>query len=72
MIKVFSSQGKNNGPKIECTLVLMLVCSAARMNKEESERASTKPFILPGKVIGAEWHKSSSLDKNIKSKLQWS
>ena len=28
-----------------------LVCSAARMNKEETERAFTQPFILPGKVI---------------------
>ena len=35
------------------------------MNEEESKRASTQPFILPGKVIGAEWHKSSSLDDNI-------
>ena len=45
--------------------MLMLVSSAARMSEEEVERASTQTFILPGKVIQAEWHKSSSLDENI-------
>ena len=43
----------------------MLVCSAARMSAEESERAFVRPFILPGKVIRVEWFKSSSLDENI-------
>ena len=46
-----------------------LVCSAARMSEEETERVFTWPFILPGKVIRVEWLKSSSLDENINMKL---
>ena len=42
-----------------------LVCSAARMNEEERERVFTQPFILPGKVIRAEWYKSFPLVENI-------
>ena len=42
-----------------------LVCSAARMNEEESEIA----FTLPGKVIQVEWVKSFSLDENINRNL---
>ena len=42
----------------------MLVCSTARMIEEEIERAFKQPFILPEKVIRAEWHKSFSLVEN--------
>ena len=49
----------------ELSSLSKLVCSAARMNEEESERAFALSFILPGKVIRVEWHKSSSLDENI-------
>ena len=45
--------------------MLKLVSSAARMSEEETERGFAQPFILPGKVTRAEWHKSSSLDENI-------
>ena len=45
--------------------MLMLVYSAARRSEEEADRAFARPFILPGKVIRAEWHKSSSSDENI-------
>ena len=42
-----------------------------REREKEKERESvTQPFILPGKVIRAEWHKPSPLVENIKSKLQ--
>ena len=30
----------------------MLVCSAARMSEEETERAFAQPFILPGGACG--------------------
>ena len=43
----------------------MLVCSAARMNEKETERAFARPLIQPEKIIRAEWYKSSSLDENI-------
>ncbi len=34
------SSRENNGPKIECTLLMLkLVCSAARMSEEGGERA---------------------------------
>ena len=57
---------ENNSPKIGCALfMLMFVCSAARMNEEETERTFARHFILPGKVIRIEWLKSSSLDENI-------
>ena len=49
--------------------MLKLVCSAARMSEEETERAFARPFILPGKVIRVEWLKSSSLDENINRNL---
>ena len=42
-----------------------LVCSAARMNEKETERAFARPFIRHGKVIRVEWLKSSSLAENI-------
>ena len=59
-------------PHVECW------GSAAKLREEESwsvlleKYVRKQPIILPGKVIRAEWLKSSSLDKNIKSKLQWS
>ena len=46
-----------------------LVCSAARMSEEETERAFAWPFILPGKVIRVEWLQSFSLDENINRNL---
>ena len=49
--------------------MLMLVCSTARMSDEETERAFSQPFILPGNVIQAEWRKASSLDENINQNL---
>ena len=49
--------------------MLMLVCFAARMGEEESERAFARPFIQPGKVIWVEWLKSSSLDENMNRNL---
>ena len=56
--------------KIECTLsMLKLVCSAARMSKEETRRAFARPFILPRKDIRVEWLKSFSLDENINRNL---
>ena len=62
---------RNNDPWLKAlSSCWMLVCSAARMNEEETERAFARPFILPGKVIRVVWFKSSSLDENIKSKLQ--
>ena len=57
---------ENNGPRIESALLmLMLVCSAARINEKESERAFARPFILLGKAIRLEWPKSFSLVENI-------
>ena len=57
------------GPWLNVLSSLKMVCSAARMSEEESERAFARPFIVPGKVIRVEWLESSSLDENIKSKL---
>ena len=58
-------------PNLNALSYSKLVCSTARMNEEESERAFARHFILPGKVIRVEWLKSSSLDENINSKPQW-
>ena len=45
--------------------------SAAGISQGKRDREHvTQPFILPGKVIRAEWHKPSSLVENIKSKHQ--
>ena len=55
--------------KLDALSYSKLVCSAARMNEEESERAFARPFILPGKVIWVEWLKSTSLDENINRNL---
>ncbi len=41
------------------------VCPARKLCEEEKERAFTSPFILPWKLIRAEWDKSSSLVENI-------
>ena len=62
--------------RVEMSICLLLesaqvresVCPAQKICEEESEKAFALPFILPGKVIQIEWLKSSSLDKNIKSK----
>ena len=40
------------------------VCPARKICEEEIERTFSPPFILPGKVIWAEWDKSSSLVEN--------
>ena len=40
------------------------------VEEKEVERALQHFFILPEKVIRAEWHKSFSLDEMYKSKLQ--
>ena len=62
---------RNNGTKVEYALhVLMLVCSVARWMKKSGRKIVTQPFILPGKVIRAEWNKPFSLVENIKSKIQ--
>ena len=46
------------------------VCPARKMCVEEKERTFSPPFILPGKVIQAEWDKSSSLVENMRSRPQ--
>ena len=46
------------------------VCPARKIYEEEIERAFSSPFILPGKVIRAEWDKSSSLVENMKSTVK--
>ena len=50
-----------------CDGLLLLLESSRRVSEEESENAFTSPFILPRKVIRAEWDKSSSLGENMRS-----
>ena len=47
-----------------------VVCLLLGSVKKRGRESITQPFILPGKVIQAEWHKPSSLVENIKSKPQ--
>ena len=50
--------------------MLMLVCSAVRMNEGKTKRVFARPFILPEKVTRVEWLKSSSMDENINRNLK--
>ena len=53
-----------------CDGLLLLLESSRGVSEEESESAFRSPFILPGKVIRAEWDKSSSLGGNMRSRPQ--
>ena len=63
---VFSNQGKISSCNSDLLLKRMRgqVCPTRKYAEEEKVCALSLPFMLPGKVIRAEWEKSSSLGEN--------